>query len=250
MGNPSYVCFVTYRIEAIIYHTVVLDFPLRTTKLFIRTVNSRSPEFFAKNVKKLYLTSIITFTQAEEVLSVCTGITDLACWVDIPLSSSGLLSLIKTKNLERLSVKIGALWRNSPLGGIFSPELFPNLSHVDFVNPPSSSIAVDWSWLHDLPALTHVSFGDLFATDHLHVFELLRHLLTECELLRTLIVISHDPSFLRELQNESIHDPRLIIFPNFHHPKSLTAYWEGIRRGEPDFWTLADILVAKQAENR
>jgi hypothetical protein len=97
---------------------------LRTTKLFLRTVNSRSSdEFPAKNVKKLYFTSIIMLTQTEEVLSFVLA--SLICWVtvDIPLSS-GLLSLIQTRNLERLSVKIGALWRKFLLE--FSP-LAPTL---------------------------------------------------------------------------------------------------------------------------
>jgi hypothetical protein len=134
-----------------------------------------------------------------------------------------------------LSVNVEMLGRNSSQGEMFSRELFPNLSHVDFVLhlTRSFSLAVDqWSWLHDLPALTHISLGDLFPKEHLHVFELLRHLLTECELLQTLNIVSNDSFFLLELQNEDIHDLRLVILPNFCYPKSLKAYWEGIRRGE------------------
>lgn len=232
-------------IEAIIYETVILNFNLGTTKLFLRTINSRPPEFFAKNVKKLCLTNILTFAQAQSIFAVCTGLTDLGCSVDVPLASGGLLSLIQTRTLERLSVKVEALWRNSPPRRISSRELFPNLSHIDIVNPPSFSIAIDWSWLCDLPALTHISFGDLFAAEHLHVFELLRHLLVNCESLQALIVTSHDPSFLCELQREDIHDPRLVLLPNFHHPKNLDAYWQGIKQGEPDFWALCDEMVTR-----
>lgn len=240
-----------HRIEPIIYETVVLDYPIVTTTLFLRTLKFRPAGFFAQNVKSIYLTSMIPFTQAQKVLSICTGATSIACWADPDPKSDGLMPLLRTRPLERISTKLEALCSIETMDTIsptryhISLGTFANLSHIDIVNPPGYFIPVEWAWLHVLPALTHLAFGDLFSMDHLHMLELFSELLAECEFLQTLVVISHDEPFIMELEKSGLCDLRLVLLPSFHYPRSLRDYWEGVRQGGPDFWELADQTVQK-----
>lgn len=241
----------SHRIEPIIYETVVLDYPIVTTTLFLRTLKSRPAGFFAQNVKNIYLTSMIPFPQAQKVLSICTGASNIACWADPDSKSDGLMPLLRTRPLERLSTKLQALCRIETMDTISSTRYhislgtFANLSHIDIVNPPGYFISVDWAWLRVLPALTHLAFGDLFSVDHLHMLELFGELLAQCKFLQTLVVISHDEPFIMELEKNGFYDLRLVLLPSFHYPKSLRDYWEGVRQGGPDFWELADQTIQK-----
>ncbi|SJK96926.1 uncharacterized protein ARMOST_00175 [Armillaria ostoyae] len=215
--------------EILIYQTVVLDLPKSRTNLFLRTVDSRPASFFASRVKNLYLT-FVSFPQAWKVLSVCTGVTNLACWT--ATSSQELLPLPR-QPLERLSVGIAALMQlcetHKP---DFSHPAFRALTHLDITEPPTSSVDIDWSALYKLPKLTHISIGNL--TESRHLF-LLKELLTNCESLLCLVVISDHGEFTKPV-SEEIDDRRLKILPYFHHPKDYCTYWKDVQRGLPDFW--------------
>ncbi len=82
--------------------------------LFFRTFNARPPSFFAKNVKRLYITGIITFDEAQRVLAACSGAHDVTCWVYPHTLKDNLLQQLPTHNLRRLSITLESLWGLSP----------------------------------------------------------------------------------------------------------------------------------------
>ncbi|KAF8907860.1 hypothetical protein CPB84DRAFT_241081 [Gymnopilus junonius] len=38
--------------------------------------------FFAKRVKRLYITTVVPFPQARAIVAACTNATDVSCWAD------------------------------------------------------------------------------------------------------------------------------------------------------------------------
>ncbi|KAF9456249.1 hypothetical protein BDZ94DRAFT_1178128 [Collybia nuda] len=235
--------------EPIIYETVVLDegYPATSTTMFLRTLRSRPAEFFAQNVKNIYLTSAIQFHQAQKILSICTGATNIACWADPGPNADCSVLLNRREPLRRLSSKLEVLCQIEttntapPMRLNVPPDAFINLSHLDIVNPPF--IAFDGTWLHSLPALTHLAFGDLLTPYHLHMFDVFSGLLSECKLLKTLVIMSSDRLFSVELEKSGLCDQRVVFLPCYHYPRSAKEYWQDIRRGGSDFWEFADQMV-------
>ncbi|KAF8950731.1 hypothetical protein BDZ97DRAFT_1770851 [Flammula alnicola] len=153
------------RTEALIYETVVLESRL-ATDLFLRTLDVRPPSFFAKNIKRFYLTEVVSFydVEAQRILAGCTGLTEVTCWVYPHSFKDNLLPQLPTHNLQRLSIPLEALWGISPLSPQFTASLFPNLSHLEIVNPPGlhAALQIDWDGLIALPRLTHLALGELY----------------------------------------------------------------------------------------
>ncbi|KAG7442647.1 uncharacterized protein BT62DRAFT_996567 [Guyanagaster necrorhizus] len=215
--------------EILIYQTVVLAFPKSRTNLFLRTVDSRPASFFAGHVKNLYL-PFVSYPDAQKVLSVCTGATNLACWMATP--SPELLSLPR-QPIERLSVSIATLMQSCETHKpAFFHTAFRALTHLDITEPSNPLVDTDWSALYTLPKLTHISIGNLAESHHLF---LLKELLANCESLLCLVVISDDGEFTKHI-NEEIYDKRLKILPYFHYPKDYLTYWKDVQRGLSDFW--------------
>ncbi|KAF8149441.1 hypothetical protein B0H34DRAFT_733743 [Crassisporium funariophilum] len=243
--------YVQRWIEAILYETIVLELPISTTRLFLRTFYSRPPTFFAKNVKQLYLTSIITFIEARRIISACSNLTTLVCWAEPRRLREGIIELPALHGIQKLSVKIEALWGLTADAQHFhfTPGIFANLSHLEIVNPPcaDSALAIDWDGLCRLPALTHLAFGDLWGWSHAHLLRFFPRVLEECERLLALIVISRDVRLVDALYDAGIPgDPRLVVIPEFNWPMALATYWDIVRRGGPDFWFAADDIVLQQ----
>ncbi|KAF9456580.1 hypothetical protein BDZ94DRAFT_1346893 [Collybia nuda] len=237
------------RSEPIIYETVVLDegYAAASTTMFLRTLRSRPAEFFAENVKNIYLTSAIQFHHAQKILSICTGATNIGFWADRGPNNDFSVLLNRRKPLQRLSSRLEVLCQietthAAPLMRLnVPPDTFINLSHFDIVNP--LFFAFDWTWLHLLPALTHLAFGDLFTPYHLHMFDVFSGLLSGCKLLETLVIVSSDRLFSVELEKSGLCDQRVVFLPSYHYPRSAKGHWQDIRRGGSDFWEFPDQMV-------
>ncbi|KDR67513.1 hypothetical protein GALMADRAFT_258131 [Galerina marginata CBS 339.88] len=249
--------YVQEWMERIIYETVVLDLPLFTTKLFLRTFYSRPTNFFARNVKRLYMTNFLAFPEAREIVAACAGLTDLVCWADpISKSQGNFVDLLSPACIRHLSVKIDALWgistSQSHFKRQFTPHLFPNLSHLEIVNPPGSYSAtqVDWDGLRALPKLTHLAVGDLWHKTHLHFIPHFEQTLVQCENLKVLLLISQDDGFVDELRKSGIQqDSRVVVKTEFNSPLPLSEYWDSVRQGGPDFWGLADRMALENSRS-
>lgn len=238
--------FFAFRMEAIIYETVVLELPLTTVDLFLKTFYSRPSSFFAKNVRRLYVTSIIDFPESRRIISACTGATTVVCWADRLGSKDNVIDRLSSQRVERLSVKLYSLWGNLPRPHRFTGALFPNLSHLEIVNPPSQSCGfqIDWEGLGKLPKLTHLALGHFWHSIHPYLFPFLEKALEEYQNLRVLLLLSNDEAFTKSLNETGIaRDPRVVVREEFNSPMPLVEYWDSIRQGGPDFWASADEVV-------
>ncbi|KAH9484922.1 hypothetical protein JR316_0001824 [Psilocybe cubensis] len=246
--------YVQEWMEAIMYETVVLDLPLTTVDLFLRTFYSRPASFFAKTVKRLYITSAIDFPESLRIISACSGAITMSCWTDRLGSKDNVIERLSTQRVERLSVKLYSLWGNTTMPRQFTKALFPNLTHLEIVNPPSQSclsFQVDWEGLRELPKLTHLALGHLFQTVHLYTLPFLQTVFEDCPNLRLLLLLSSDKQFMASLEETGItRDPRVVLREQFNSPKSLVEYWDCVRHGGPDFWTSAEELVAERTSKK
>ncbi|KAJ7586340.1 hypothetical protein C8J56DRAFT_103638 [Mycena floridula] len=213
--------------ERLIYENVVLNFPISRTSMFLRTIEARPPQFFASHVKKLYMTSIVSAEDAQKILDVCTGVTELTCWSSINLSD--------LQSYDRVSLP-AAVYGAIFAAPSFSPWALTTLTHLDIVNPrPSQGPAIDWTVLEALPNITHLCIGELRAWEHFFLIPVIEELLLNSPTLQKVILITQDRDFKNAIL-EDIEDRRLVFAPSFHHPKDLTSYWQGVNRGEGDFW--------------
>ncbi|KAF9263746.1 hypothetical protein L218DRAFT_864298 [Marasmius fiardii PR-910] len=235
-------------IEWSIYHTIVLDFPRKRTQLFLQTLHSRPSSFFATRVQRLYLTDQVSISDAHKILSVCTGVSSLACWAH-PGHETGFKPLLGTNcSLSRLSIRIQTLV-DSTDNVPFHHSLFRNLTHLDIVNPPrytgtgteedeetpKPKTAIAWESLCLLPKLRHVTFGQVKMDNHRDIIvRSLPFLLRNCVLLEHLVVLTTDERVVDVLS--ALKDSRCRVLPYFNYPKDLPRYWEDVSDGGADFW--------------
>ncbi|TFK67703.1 hypothetical protein BDN72DRAFT_842717 [Pluteus cervinus] len=66
-------------IEKIIYKTISLSTQRKCT-LFLRTLDSRPPEFFSSHVKAICLPYFLDTRQASRIVSLCSRVENLGCW--------------------------------------------------------------------------------------------------------------------------------------------------------------------------
>lgn len=235
-SNP----FSTHRVQPCIYDMVTLG--ANDSKLFLRTMDSMSPEFFAVHVKKLCLSVAVGAKNAKRILSICTGVTDIAFWVDYlgtyPMHS--LAPLISPLPLHRLSIELKHF-----LSLFTDPE--PNhgwcetLTHLDII-----------FWTHELsPAVPHLE--KLSSLTHLALR--LRH--SQAQETSLLAIVSARKSLkVLVIFDESDNpeditwpaDPRVVYLP---YPSNVVPEWEAQAKQNPNCsWSRAEDLVRKRTAER
>lgn len=149
-----------------------------------------------------------------------------------------MLHLLPSLSLHRLSVKVETFLGVTPSPKFnFDHPAFASLTHLDIVNP-SEFPNVDWTGLHTLPNLAHLSFGDLYAGWHLKMIPTFRDLLVNCQPLLRLVLISDDLIMVQAIQELMEEDDRVAFLPCFNYPKDLNTFWRDVDRGEADYWDL------------
>ncbi|KIK57959.1 hypothetical protein GYMLUDRAFT_171972 [Collybiopsis luxurians FD-317 M1] len=239
-----------YWMEWLIYETVVLDHPAIRTASFIQTLDARPAEFFTLRIKHLHLSYSVTLREAQKILSVCTGLTQLICWAESCQVQGWLRTYLtpsSTLNLTRLSVKLEMLFKSDSVPS-FSDEIFQNLTHLEIVLPPPTheGMLIDWTVLPQLPYLKHVTIGDLFSWDHLYLLPVLRNLLDLSSTLESLAVITKEPQMLEALEAQNFDDPRLVILPRFNWPMDLPTYWKKMYTGQSGNWDVSNEKAREQ----
>ena len=243
-------CSFFSRMEALIYETVVVELPFETKRLFLRTFHERPAGFFASHVKRLYILNSMTYQEAQDLLSACTGVIDVTCWAsqDLFNGKGNLIDILPTQRLQRLSIKLDALWAAGAADGRFSDKLFPNLSHLEIVNPSSFECLFphyldDLGGLCSLPSLTHLAFGDLWEAEHLYLIPFFEDVLKRCPRLQILILETRDIGFQNAI-SEVRNDPRTVVQQSFSGDVPQSEYWEEIRQGGPDMWSRAESVAS------
>jgi len=213
------------------------------TNLFVRTMQCLPRHFFVDHVKKLCLSISVNARQAESILSVCSGVTDLAFWVDYlratPSRSQAIVPIISTLPLRRLSIELEHFIflfsepsiNHSWCGG---------LTHLDlrFWKHTTSPVI---PYLDRLPSLTYLSLR----LQHSQACEAsLLNILSACRTLRILIIYYDQSESVEELVWST--DPRVIYLP---YPPNVIQDWESQAREEMSCdWFWAEELIEKHME--
>lgn len=212
---------------------------LNDSAQFLRTMDSKPANFFQAHVKRLCLTIHVKPQTAARILSVCTGVHSLACWVDFRSSNLFAVfpSLITALPLRRLSIDVGHL-----IGLLGSqPIWLSSLTHLDVIFwasiEDSGSIIPG---LDSLLILTHLAFNvelqRISATS-------LSTIISACPHLEVLVIIVDEDAEDVEGADESVlDDPRIVYLP---YPNAVPD-WEAPVRGQPDIWSRAQEIVRIQ----
>ncbi|KAL1738221.1 hypothetical protein HDZ31DRAFT_70242 [Schizophyllum fasciatum] len=99
-------------INPLIYSTIVLDSSARhivnlgRVQRFLRTLDMKPPEFFARAVKSLCITCAVGPEIAAKVLSICAGVQHLACWVKFD-DREAIVPFLHRMPLRSLNIELG-----------------------------------------------------------------------------------------------------------------------------------------------
>ncbi|KAF7321389.1 hypothetical protein MKEN_00659200 [Mycena kentingensis (nom. inval.)] len=236
------------RIQAVIYHTVVIG-ALTPGRNYCFP---RSLHLYTENVRALHIQIAwgISRNDATKLLKACTSLVSLTFWSSSLFSPAEFYPILGD-HLERISVHAALLWSPAADAPYFSeaPKLFARLTHLEIVNPPST---FNWTPLlaaGALPRLTHLAFGGVDAAHASQPNNILDFfaaaLASELPKLQMLVVVSHSERFLQLMQQAAVggsdtgadNTKRLLCVPSYHSPLPISDYWESIVRREIDFWS-------------
>jgi hypothetical protein len=208
-------------------------------RLFLRTVASRPPTFFARHVKSLYLN---THThEAARIISVCTGVENLICCDALWSSYSGQsmdLPEILALSPQRLSVSLNRVFP-SPHTPNFSHSLFANMTHLQITDRLAFAM---WPEFRP-PLLTHLAFPYSPSRDPANFItkHLVRDILSGCQTIKVLVLTTPDRDNTPRLL--MVDEPRAVI----GYCRASRLEFEATEKGESDFWTRAEQFVALHA---
>ncbi|KAF9482284.1 hypothetical protein BDN70DRAFT_991218 [Pholiota conissans] len=226
-------------VQSYIYDLVTLGSD--DTKLFLRTMNSVPPEFFAAKVRKLCLSVSVSAGNAERILKVCTGVVDLAFWVDYmrAFPKQSVAPFLSPLPLRRLSIEL-----NHFISLFTDPKSLPKwcdaLTHLDLIlwKHHSSPIIPH---LDKLLALTHLA---LRPRHHLREDHQLLTNLSGCMRLQVLIIFD-EPDSEETVWSE---DSRVVYMP--YPPKIITEWEAQAKHDDGCSWSRAEELVRKISAER
>lgn len=225
-----------FRLLPKIYEIVTLG--STDTYHFLRTVQYFPSDFFANSVKKLCLSVSVSGNHAERILSLCSGVTDLAFWVDYLLTTPGqsIIPIISTLPLRRLSIEL------EHFIFLFSDPSVNHgwcegLTHLDirFWTHTTSPVI---PYLDRLPSLAYLA---LRLQHNQPSEESLLDILSTCTALKVLIIYDHPDSL-----EESVWptDPRVIYLP---YPPNVIQDWESQACEDISCdWCWAEELIRKK----
>ena len=176
------------------------------------------------------------------------------CWIDPHPDIPGLHFILPTHTLRCLSIKIETLWGypNNLEASEFHPQDYPQLTHLEIVDPPrqNSGVDLDWEGISKLPSLAYLALGYLWGYDHCYLFNVMEEILRRCPKLRALIVMSRDRDFSSALEFEPVlGNPRLVFFPSMDWSDSHAGYQKNITSEGANLWDRAERFRSEQEKD-
>ncbi|KAJ7455922.1 hypothetical protein B0H11DRAFT_2217820 [Mycena galericulata] len=199
----------------VVFYEFVTILSKRGANRFMELVPSKPPGFFAATVKALCLTYSVPAAQAFDVLSECSGLHRLACWIDHSKSPELDFPLLVSQfSLTELSIEL---------------EHFLNL-------PDSSACFSDLTHVH----LTHVALA--LGTDHLT--EAFKAVFTGCPSVQVFMITYSDNSSERreQLAKDCSFDVRTVVADRA--TVTPIADWENVNLSQENMWTYAEGIIA------
>lgn len=222
-----------FRIQPFIYRVVALG--KEDADLFLRTLETKPSEFFATHVKHLCLSIAVSSSRATKILRVCSGVVELALWVDfggaIAPATSSAGAYLSSLPLRRLSIEHAHLLAFLAAPKSVTPPWYQTLTHLEVVfwkrelSPVIPGLEV-------LTSLTHLTLG----LRHAHVDEgWLSGIVACCPRLKVLIPMANE--------DDEVEEPFVLgscwIVP-LTYPHSVIENWEASYCGLPDNYTRAE----------
>lgn len=257
-------------IQPYIYRIVTLG--REDSDLFLRTMDMKPPEFFAAHVKHLCLSISVTAQKAIRILSVCTGVVELALWVNFggprslfapgaepnhnptppafpspansssePVANPGVY--LAALALRRLSIEHKHIVSFFAAPRSVRPAWYSTLTHLEVVFW-ERVLAPDIPGIGELTSLTHLSLGLRHASVH-EKSEWVEVIVKSCAKLEVLIPMANEDD---ELEEPFLVLERCWVVP-LHYPASVIANWEASYWGLPDNYTRAydEIRLKKES---
>jgi hypothetical protein len=239
-------------VEPFIYHCLLFSKANSWDRLK-RILASKPPDFLAKHVRSIcMLLSTVSMQEASEILSLCTGVQRLACWIDHRATAETTVVAViprwlpsKTVVLRRLSIEL------SHFLCLLADLPTTNLTHLELVyweaNAEQYPATLDLARFHHLTHLALRSDGQRFQWSlpmvsatmatcrHLKILVLLDYAVGEAEFVRRGL---NDPRAVLVLSEVALHDwePTAKTF----HP------WE-IRLGKTDMWARGEDIIRRNS---
>ncbi|KAF7291221.1 hypothetical protein MIND_01265600 [Mycena indigotica] len=190
------------------------------------------------------LRGLCTVEETKDILRACNNLYDFAAIGDF--SHPGLLPILANLRITRLAICFEVLFGGLAEVDLMHPTLL-GITHLDVFDPVSSLIGPNQVSLDELlpqlPSLTHLCLNNENPNER--IFRLLKN----CPHLKLLVVlapgrtdqINFDPSDPRENKDDR------LVYGTFG---DYWAQWESGAHGSPNFWTIAENVVARRHQER
>lgn len=194
--------------------------------------SAESKPILASYVKTLRIHPSVGYWQARRVLSVCTMLTDLACWISEPR----LRPFLASQRPGRLSfMPSGLSYATENSQPDFESSFYSQVTHLHFTD--RWELWVTWAGFHLLPNITHIAFvyDDTSVSDDTRVVSAIRGILARCPLLK-ICVLLHVHTLSPEF--DLIDDMRFLARP---FPRQIAGRSSPFANRSADLWYLVGV---------
>ncbi|KAJ7108654.1 hypothetical protein C8R44DRAFT_884701 [Mycena epipterygia] len=238
-------------VEPFVYHCLVFSRVNNWSRLK-RIAESKEPQFLARHVKSICMPLYtVSMQEASEILSVCTGVERLACWIDhramattpaIPQSIP-----LRALALRRLSIELSHF-----LSLTADSKACLTLTHLELVHwelhadhyPPAVSLA-------GFPSLTHVALRSdalRFQWPLVMVLSMVR----TCRQLKILLLLDYIAIGESETIRRGLNDSRAVVILSevaLHdwEPRAKLFHEWDVRMGGMDMWARGEGIIRRNS---
>jgi hypothetical protein len=246
------------RVYPILYECVTLF--AYTATSFIAAIEAHPPEFFATHVKSLCIANFVEPQDIVTTLSVCTGLTNFACWSTLRLTHAegrAFADVLDILRPRKLSILFRLLNHSFRLPSFRLP-VFHNVTRLHIRDAWLEWTSWPWDGIKDLPHLSHISFEmsrkPLLSDWPQAMYGIFNGILSTCDKLRVCLLLMDVTSDLSQFEwcaPEDIikklggSDPRLVALLRPDYFKDWNACW----KGEATIWDHAERKVQQQRQS-
>ncbi|KAG1907712.1 uncharacterized protein F5891DRAFT_1180740 [Suillus fuscotomentosus] len=229
---------VRYWIESLLYRKIVLSNENIAISFLssLRIRCQRSGDFARGIVKSLCIEGDVLLSTAAEILSLCSGATNLALWIapsDFNGTTNPLLQPLNNLPLMSLSLSISLIFRYTKFVSLGAFKAFSTVTHLEILNGWvlwNSTIGLEY-----LDGLTHLCL-------HIHTQrtkpDLVVSLLARSHLQVLVFRISEDINAVQTfLEFNSLSDSRIVLV------SQVPTAWGEFGGGDMSLWKDADQVV-------
>jgi hypothetical protein len=202
----------------------------------LRIRHRRCSDFARGVVKSLCIEGDVLLSTAVEILSLCSGTTNLALWItpsDFNGTTNPLLQPLNNLPLMSLSLSISLVFRHTEFVSLSAFKAFSTVTHLEILNGWvlwNSTIGLEY-----LDGLTHLCL-------HIHTRrtkpELVMSLLAPSHLQVLVLCISEDINVVQTfLELNSLSNYRIVLV------SQVPTAWGEFGGGDMSLWKGADQIV-------